>query len=165
MIRRPPCSTLFPYTTLFRSGCVPLNSGSLEILIVRPYWNLKLEGKGQNINVIGITTTDSTFGFRETPLVGLRFYEGHGQAGKSQEQYVFSETLSSCQDRRVFLNFSKGHLRSEQFFNLRIVHNEPRSTSEKRCQKNISVGGESHDGPSASFRSLPRLPFPKFPGV
>src|SRR2546427_4769156 len=23
MIRRPPRSTLFPYTTLFRSGCVP----------------------------------------------------------------------------------------------------------------------------------------------
>src|SRR5439155_19811807 len=120
---------------------------SLEILIVRPYWNLKLDREGVNINVIGITTTDSTFGFRETPLVGLRFYEGHGQAGKSQEQYVFSETLSSCQDRRVFLDFSKGHLRSEQW----IVHNEPRSTSEKRCQENISVGGESHDGPCASF--------------
>jgi len=64
---------------------------------------LKLDRKGENINVIGITTTDSTFGFRETPLVGLRFYEGHGQAGERQEQYVFRETLSSCQNWRFQL--------------------------------------------------------------
>src|SRR2546427_12810198 len=28
MIRRPPRSTLFPYTTLFRSACGPRNRGS-----------------------------------------------------------------------------------------------------------------------------------------
>src|SRR3712207_8624091 len=27
MIRRPPRSTLFPYTTLFRSGCFPTHPG------------------------------------------------------------------------------------------------------------------------------------------
>src|SRR3712207_4286432 len=27
MIRRPPRSTLFPYTTLFRSGCAPARAG------------------------------------------------------------------------------------------------------------------------------------------
>src|SRR3712207_7918740 len=34
MIRRPPRSTLFPYTTLFRSRCVPIsrsNAGNLPI--------------------------------------------------------------------------------------------------------------------------------------
>src|SRR5690348_17462340 len=30
MIRRPPRSTLFPYTTLFRSGRWPKDSGALE---------------------------------------------------------------------------------------------------------------------------------------
>src|SRR2546430_13367676 len=28
MIRRPPRSTLFPYTTLFRSGCLPADLGA-----------------------------------------------------------------------------------------------------------------------------------------
>src|SRR5690348_18024152 len=31
MIRRPPRSTLFPYTTLFRSGFVGVNRAALEV--------------------------------------------------------------------------------------------------------------------------------------
>src|ERR1035441_917623 len=31
MIRRPPRSTLFPYTTLFRSGLLPYWQGAIEI--------------------------------------------------------------------------------------------------------------------------------------
>src|SRR2546427_8447355 len=34
MIRRPPRSTLFPYTTLFRSGQVPLLGPPLELIVV-----------------------------------------------------------------------------------------------------------------------------------
>src|SRR2546426_7533282 len=37
MIRRPPRSTLFPYTTLFRSG---LMAGGLGLFIVRPLGRL-----------------------------------------------------------------------------------------------------------------------------
>src|SRR3712207_7442854 len=33
MIRRPPRSTLFPYTTLFRSGADPLPTGSAQELV------------------------------------------------------------------------------------------------------------------------------------
>src|SRR2546427_5769218 len=32
MIRRPPRSTLFPYTTLFRSYHLPISDGSLDFL-------------------------------------------------------------------------------------------------------------------------------------
>src|SRR5215469_18299112 len=32
MIRRPPRSTLFPYTTLFRSGRLPAGGGRLHLL-------------------------------------------------------------------------------------------------------------------------------------
>src|SRR3712207_7166308 len=34
MIRRPPRSTLFPYTTLFRSSAVTPRLGSIEALVV-----------------------------------------------------------------------------------------------------------------------------------
>src|SRR2546427_2962643 len=36
MIRRPPRSTLFPYTTLFRSGATELTSRSLDVGAVLP---------------------------------------------------------------------------------------------------------------------------------
>src|SRR3712207_8214509 len=36
MIRRPPRSTLFPYTTLFRSGFDPSNPASLEQALSDP---------------------------------------------------------------------------------------------------------------------------------
>src|SRR2546430_6743735 len=34
MIRRPPRSTLFPYTTLFRSGCVAVSIGSIPRILL-----------------------------------------------------------------------------------------------------------------------------------
>src|SRR2546427_11519458 len=34
MIRRPPRSTLFPYTTLFRSTCAPANDSLMEGLLM-----------------------------------------------------------------------------------------------------------------------------------
>src|SRR5256885_6090496 len=36
MIRRPPRSTLFPYTTLFRSGAVRVERGSRHFTLLRP---------------------------------------------------------------------------------------------------------------------------------
>src|SRR5260370_30110367 len=46
MIRRPPRSTLFPYTTLFRSQQVAVSGGHFAILLCRPgrRWQLR-EGK------------------------------------------------------------------------------------------------------------------------
>src|SRR2546429_5767160 len=37
MIRRPPRSTLFPYTTLFRSGVVAETAGSYRLLVKAKY--------------------------------------------------------------------------------------------------------------------------------
>src|SRR2546430_9833388 len=36
MIRRPPRSTLFPYTTLFRSRAIIILRGILDIVVVNP---------------------------------------------------------------------------------------------------------------------------------
>src|SRR3712207_8730231 len=38
MIRRPPRSTLFPYTTLFRSGCITVNRGELFWIFWAGVW-------------------------------------------------------------------------------------------------------------------------------
>src|SRR3989454_9059576 len=37
MIRRPPRSTLFPYTTLFRSACIPPAAGTVERAAAPPH--------------------------------------------------------------------------------------------------------------------------------
>src|SRR3712207_7987721 len=45
MIRRPPRSTLFPYTTLFRSGGVVLGRGGAMVLRERPdVLHVRLDG-------------------------------------------------------------------------------------------------------------------------
>src|SRR5256885_8433255 len=53
MIRRPPRSTLFPYTTLFRSGkfnlsykhVIPLMPGRLDVQLIIPMdWNRQSSG-------------------------------------------------------------------------------------------------------------------------
>src|SRR2546430_16137196 len=66
MIRRPPRSTLFPYTTLFRSGVVQIWSGYLAR--TAPGWALLSRGTA-NIprtqgyeNFEGIVETDTWFG-------------------------------------------------------------------------------------------------------
>src|SRR3712207_8976371 len=41
MIRRPPRSTLFPYTTLFRSPCSPL-PGDIELFSLTPFFYRKM---------------------------------------------------------------------------------------------------------------------------
>src|SRR5438876_7132034 len=40
MIRRPPRSTLFPYTTLFRSEQIPLSDGTVDVVISNCVINL-----------------------------------------------------------------------------------------------------------------------------
>src|SRR5688500_19365973 len=42
--RRPPASTLFPYTTLFRSGITVLNRGELHAAIMR-----SADGEGESV--------------------------------------------------------------------------------------------------------------------
>src|SRR2546430_4134721 len=45
MIRRPPRSTLFPYTTLFRSGPLALKDGNADMLICKYHgWTYRLDG-------------------------------------------------------------------------------------------------------------------------
>src|SRR5258705_1927518 len=54
MIRRPPRSTLFPYTTLFRSGSQPdFYMGFLEgALRIMPNWETSLWGHTVSWNVL-----------------------------------------------------------------------------------------------------------------
>src|SRR5258707_5080759 len=41
MIRRPPRSTLFPYTTLFRSDCITERSPTLREAMTQPNWIMR----------------------------------------------------------------------------------------------------------------------------
>src|SRR5256885_8629220 len=53
MIRRPPRSTLFPYTTLFRSVSMP--SGSVHVRQVDHYYLSKLTSHEQATNLLTST--------------------------------------------------------------------------------------------------------------
>src|SRR2546422_9439372 len=70
MIRRPPRSTLFPYTTLFRS---PSSDGTLSVLFVKPAdVPVYVESGAADA---GITGTDV---LRETDRKSTRLNSSHG---------------------------------------------------------------------------------------
>src|SRR2546430_13249719 len=76
MIRRPPRSTLFPYTTLFRSG-LQFNAGRGDFDSLCDRADLQLEIDGQNI-------TDSNLNFidlrdAETDRKSTRLNSSHSQ--------------------------------------------------------------------------------------
>src|SRR2546430_13584880 len=58
MIRRPPRSTLFPYTTLFRSQAVGLESSPLAggVQVEGTSWATDILAKAQNIALDPVTT-------------------------------------------------------------------------------------------------------------
>src|SRR5690606_41655975 len=51
-IRRPTCSTLFPYTTLFRSLALFLGSAALSLITIFCYGNRKLQFVLNRVNII-----------------------------------------------------------------------------------------------------------------
>src|SRR3712207_7736184 len=65
MIRRPPRSTLFPYTTLFRSGRLPVN-GLLGWHIARGYHLLQLPFAARRLRVLADWTTAAMFRDRKS---------------------------------------------------------------------------------------------------
>src|SRR5258708_11320023 len=57
MIRRPPRSTLFPYTTLFRSGKVTV----ADVLAAQPVTTNLLKFMRASIKMIGVSNLQSNF--------------------------------------------------------------------------------------------------------
>src|SRR3712207_9438281 len=67
MIRRPPRSTLFPYTTLFRSDSVLTAIGSLKLAAT--YYDSKGKGKGQKYTISygrGVGSSKMAYSDRKT---------------------------------------------------------------------------------------------------
>src|SRR3712207_8668341 len=81
MIRRPPRSTLFPYTTLFRSDTV---RDSLEVTatVLR---NIRLrEGRARDAATVGYMNATEMADYPARK--GLPFREAHEAVGRSEEQ-------------------------------------------------------------------------------
>src|SRR5947208_13217590 len=64
MIRRPPRSTLFPYTTLFRSPRIAIGSGG-GMVVWSDFWRIRarrLAPDGQPVGgVIAVSTDDNNY--------------------------------------------------------------------------------------------------------
>src|SRR3712207_1800256 len=81
MIRRPPRSTLFPYTTLFRSGALPVSEAAAEVLRVergRPRYGVDLDDatipQEAGLNERAVSFTKGCYVGQET--VARLFYKG-----------------------------------------------------------------------------------------
>src|SRR2546422_11282387 len=68
MIRRPPRSTLFPYTTLFRS---PVNPGHATILGEKSYPTITAAAADQAIDVVDVFRRSEYVGTIEDEAIGV----------------------------------------------------------------------------------------------
>src|SRR3989454_6831432 len=104
MIRRPPRSTLFPYTTLFRSGFDPRGSridfglhdcAAVEVIFLRELNNRiddELSGRGQQ--ALGAMLTSNGFGIAHRQgRSRLHFVDGHAA------RRISNALGTSCADR------------------------------------------------------------------
>src|SRR3712207_7980410 len=73
MIRRPPRSTLFPYTTLFRSGLVFNGAG---LLLIRSFFSLRRQW---------IPTSVALLNLLVNVAINFALYREHGTTGRSEE--------------------------------------------------------------------------------
>src|SRR2546430_10076521 len=71
MIRRPPRSTLFPYTTLFRSGLAPVFSYLIHLNLTNPLTLLPL--------ICFLTYSGQYFGKVHTDRKSTRLNSSHSQ--------------------------------------------------------------------------------------
>src|SRR2546430_13581050 len=96
MIRRPPRSTLFPYTTLFRSGVGPLDTSWALVPDVNPSVSVRLRelkeivaawrGPGTLVLVTHALTVRALLGF--LPIQGETRSEEHTSELQSQSNLV-----------------------------------------------------------------------------
>src|SRR5256885_10413361 len=88
MIRRPPRSTLFPYTTLFRSQCsTMLRSGEYDMVLVEapsvPRAEMKSALRWKVKDMVDYPMDEATIDFLDIPLA-----EGGGTEGRIQQLYA-----------------------------------------------------------------------------
>src|SRR5437773_6181108 len=100
MIRRPPRSTLFPYTTLFRSRCTADDSWKVEDLNVRSVETQK-DRKSTRLNSSHITISYAVFCLKKKKTQQLIFRVLHPLHGyithiqlPSQHSSQFSSSAS-----------------------------------------------------------------------
>src|SRR5260370_33767038 len=74
MIRRPPRSTLFPYTTLFRSQLVHVGAGALFELAILLFWYGYLHAR--NVARLSASTTDD--GLRQRRVQAVQHWCCYG---------------------------------------------------------------------------------------
>src|SRR5258708_11324739 len=65
MIRRPPRSTLFPYTTLFRSGRAEAPAARREVVVVAPLLGVLQVGRLDVVVDVGVEVAGEIVGERD----------------------------------------------------------------------------------------------------
>src|SRR2546425_9552972 len=95
MIRRPPRSTLFPYTTLFRSdlaGSQPLFGFSLHRLQLRPTFGGCLRRRAHGIGLVGTARREDRSEEHTSELQSLAYLVCRLLLEKKKKQRYYTPT-------------------------------------------------------------------------
>ena len=112
MIRRPPRSTLFPYTTLFRSILIPLGLTLNELLTNSLKYTFPESGGDISVSLdiedtyYTLTVSDNGIGFPEHVLQGGKIHLGLILVYSLVEQINGTVTLNNSNGASVTIKFS-----------------------------------------------------------
>src|SRR3712207_8155618 len=102
MIRRPPRSTLFPYTTLFRSACAAITFSTVEHML---FDNAKLE-PGETILIQAGGSGIGTVAIKQAKALGCTVIATAGSEEHTSElqsrQYLVCRLL--LEKKKILLN-------------------------------------------------------------
>lgn len=160
----PSGSPYFPSSILsFLSKSSVVYLRIFKVAVVGPDWNLELERKGQDVHIVGVTASDTAFGFGEAVGVGCTINDRDRQAGDSEKQEICGQALLFSEYGCVLFHFRERRLGGKYFFGFRASKDQPGTTTQHSRQQDVSVRGEFHDGLSAIPQSLPALLSPRSP--
>ena len=75
-------------------GGVPVHTGILEIVVIRPDWDVHVEGQREHVDIVRITKADAALGLGQTVLVlGALDYCDRKCGGRQQKRVEVQASL------------------------------------------------------------------------
>ena len=133
---------------------VPFDAAHVEVIVVGPDRQGQVKRQSQDINVVGISSTDSSSGLREMQPIFGRIDNRDGQRRQAEEKSIEPEGSFSGERSQVSMDFLDRGCRRKHRLDIDVPENQTGAPADDRGQQHVSVGDELH----AASCVMPRSP-------
>ena len=132
---------------------VPFDAAHVEVIVVGPDRQGQVKRQSQDINVVGISSTDSSSGLREMRPIFGRIHDRDGQCRQGEKKSIEPERPFSGERSQVSMDFLDRGCRRKHRLDIGVPKNQAGAPADDRRQKHVSVGDELHAASCATRRS------------